>query len=133
VTENKRLRIIRKKLGYTQKDFSQQLEMKQGSYSDIERGKVGISSGLLRNLIVKYRVNPLWLFDGHGPEFISDNPNASGITDDLMNDEQLCENCTKLEQLIQTHIKTIQIQQEYITTLKTIVDSLKEQSLVSKN
>lgn len=33
----------------------------------IESGKVGLSSDVLRNLIMKFKVNPLFLFQGMGP------------------------------------------------------------------
>lgn len=70
MTENERLREIRKALGLTQKDLSAVLQIKQGSYSDVERGKAGISALLLKNLIRKFRINPLWLTDGEGSMFI---------------------------------------------------------------
>lgn len=72
MTENERIKQLRKHLGYTQRFFSSSLDIKQGSYSDVERGKAGISAILLKNLIKRYRVNPLWLCEGEGGMFIDE-------------------------------------------------------------
>ena len=77
MTENERLKEIRTKLGLTQRMFSESLEIKQGSYSDVERGKAGVSALLLKNLIRKYRVNPLWLCEGEGDMFILNGNNST--------------------------------------------------------
>ena len=77
MTESERLREIRKVLGLTQKELSDALSIKQGSYSDVERGKAGISAVLLKNLIRKFRINPLWLCEGEGSMFI-DVSNSNG-------------------------------------------------------
>jgi transcriptional regulator with XRE-family HTH domain len=72
-SENSRLKLVRQTIGLTQKQFAESLEIKQGSYSDVERGKAGISALLLRNLIKRYQVNPLWLCDGEGSMFIGES------------------------------------------------------------
>ncbi len=70
MSENERLKEIRKSLDLTQREFSDALDIKQGSYSDVERGKAGISAVLLKNLIRRFRINPLWLCEGEGDMFI---------------------------------------------------------------
>ena len=77
MTENERIKLVRKHLSLTQKAFSQTLDIKQGSYSDVERGKAGVSALLLKNLIKKYRVNPLWLCEGEGHMFFDPNSNMT--------------------------------------------------------
>jgi transcriptional regulator with XRE-family HTH domain len=74
MTENQRLKIVRLNLGLSQRDFSQALELKQGSYSDVERGKAGISVLVVKNLIRRFRVNPLWLYEGEGDMFVFSKP-----------------------------------------------------------
>ncbi|TKC08005.1 helix-turn-helix transcriptional regulator [Pedobacter polaris] len=46
MTENQAIKFIRKQLGLDQERFAVALEMKQGSISDIERGKAAVSSKL---------------------------------------------------------------------------------------
>ncbi|MDX9769268.1 MAG: helix-turn-helix transcriptional regulator [Tenuifilaceae bacterium] len=116
MTENERLRIIRTKLNLTQKTFSESLEIKQGSYSDVERGKAGISALLLKNLIRKYRVNPLWLCEGEGSMFVGETPDWAQSTSfepsDNQPDEKECTN------------QLLQRQQQYIQSIKEVVDFL---------
>ncbi|MEL6537587.1 MAG: helix-turn-helix transcriptional regulator [Bacteroidota bacterium] len=64
--EGKRLKSIRKSLALTQAVFAEGLGLKQGPYSMIESGKVGLSSEVLRKLINTYRINPVFLFEGQG-------------------------------------------------------------------
>ena len=116
MTENERLRSIRTQLNLTQKTFSESLEIKQGSYSDVERGKAGISALLLKNLIRKYRVNPLWLCEGEGSMFVGESPDwaegkSSAAFDSQTDDKE------SLTQLLQR-------QQQYIQSIKEVVDFL---------
>ncbi len=67
-----RLKEVRNSVGLNQTDFAQSLGLKQGSYSDIERGKANISSHVLMSLIRIYRVNPIWLYDGKLPRQIDE-------------------------------------------------------------
>lgn len=79
MSEVERIKQVRQVLNHSQASFSQALGIQQGSYSDIERGKIGISSAVLKSLITTFRVNPLWLYVGKGEMFfeeeqISENP-----------------------------------------------------------
>jgi transcriptional regulator with XRE-family HTH domain len=125
--KNLRLKEIRKKLGYTQKEFSGSIGIKQGSYSDIERGKVGISANLMKNLISKYRINPAWLYDGEGEKFLDDFPQKSiqgvkstGSRGDICEN---CEKCRQYEKIIEAHLRTIDTQNDYIQSLKSIINA----------
>lgn len=62
---NERLKEFRRELGMNQEEMANVLGLKQGSYSDIERGRVGIS-GILTKLIKLYKINPVWLIEGEG-------------------------------------------------------------------
>lgn len=70
MSENKRIKDFRKSLGLNQEEFAKSLGIKQGSYSDIERGKVKISTHVLSILVKKYRINPIWLYEGTGSQQI---------------------------------------------------------------
>lgn len=127
-TENVRLKVMRKKMGHTQKEFADILGIKQGSYSDIERGKVGISGNLLKVLINKYRINPLWLYDGKGEIFFKDR----GLNDDeeedyFEEDDDVMEGCGVCDDLlvkIEETTRTIVANHHEIERLKVEVGRL---------
>ena len=127
LTENWRLKEIRKNLGFTQKQFADSLGLKQGSYSDIERGKVGISGVLLKFLITKYRVNPLWLYEGTGVKFL--DVGVDGRDRDSTNPKEDCPRCRQMEKIIEAHIQTIETQQEYINSLKSLLELFRKNGL----
>lgn len=70
MTEAQRLRQVRKALGISQQQIAYTLGLKQGSYSDVERGKASISASLMKRLMECYRVNPTFLLTGSGPLFL---------------------------------------------------------------
>lgn len=132
MSENERLKEIRKLLDFTQREFSDALDIKQGSYSDVERGKAGISAVLLKNLIRRFRINPLWLCEGEGEMFIDTSSNgiaintnnllpnakAKGVRHDIDGDSL---------SLQQEQIKLLEQHQEYLENMKSIVDFLKKE------
>ncbi len=65
-TPNDRLKNYRiEELNLSQKDMAKALDMQQGSYSDIERGRVGVN-GIITKLIKTFNINPIWLVEGLG-------------------------------------------------------------------
>ncbi|RYX87851.1 XRE family transcriptional regulator [bacterium] len=72
--ENKRLRKIRKVLGYSQADFAKSLGLTQGGYSDIERGKNGVSNRIKKILINLFKININYLENEQGEMFYIDTP-----------------------------------------------------------
>ncbi|HOP03068.1 MAG TPA: helix-turn-helix domain-containing protein [Tenuifilaceae bacterium] len=133
MTEGDRLKEIRKFLGLTQRELSEALEIKQGSYSDVERGKAGISSLLLRNLIKKFRVNPLWLCDGEGKMFIGTNDNyiiETGKDDGEPVYVSKDSTSTKKNLVIsevESQIERMERQQQYIESLNSLIQNLKKE------
>lgn len=80
MTENERLKILQVELGFSsQAKFAEKLHLKQGSLSDIYRGKGGIkvSDSIKRILEKEYSINIDWLETGNGeirkPLLQSDN------------------------------------------------------------
>lgn len=65
-TENERLKILRNYLKMSQGDMADKVGLKQGSYSDVERGKASISPSLAKKLIENFSININWLFTGTG-------------------------------------------------------------------
>lgn len=128
MTENERLKLIRTQLGLTQRVFSEALEIKQGSYSDVERGKAGVSALLMKNLIRKYRVNPLWLCEGEGTMFIpldsdSIDPNSLGMIETVNQALLQSKDFTESE----SNVQLIERQQHYIENLKSLIEFLHEE------
>ena len=74
VNENEQLRLIRKALNYSQADFAQSLGLTQGGYSDIERGKNGISKSVKLMLINVHKVNISFLENNRGEMFYIETP-----------------------------------------------------------
>lgn len=64
VEQGKRLRETREKLGYNQGKFAEMLELKQGSYSDIERGKNAIAINLLTFLANNLNIDVNYILTG---------------------------------------------------------------------
>src|SRR3546814_10490088 len=64
-----RLKQVRKALGLSQGQLAAKIGRKQGSVSDIERGRNSID-GIVQLLKLTFRVNPDWLIEGHGNMFL---------------------------------------------------------------
>lgn len=62
-----RLRLVRKHLGLSQSNFAESLGLKQGSYSDIERGRTkSVSDGVIKLISNIYNIDGDWLLTGQG-------------------------------------------------------------------
>lgn len=69
---SKRLLLARKKLGESQADFAKGIGMKQGSYSDFERGRRdNFSESTLMLLEINFGISREWLLNGVGEMFLS--------------------------------------------------------------
>ncbi len=68
--ENQRIKILREYLHLSQIEFANELGRKQGSISDIERGRNTID-GIVQLLEIKFNVNIDWLKNGVGDMFNS--------------------------------------------------------------
>jgi len=129
MSENERLKEIRKSLDLTQREFSDALDIKQGSYSDVERGKAGISAVLLKNLIRRFRINPLWLCEGEGdmfiesPEGLQQENQRMAIVQKIKHSSKGAdsENSNEVVELI----KQLEQQQENLENIRSIIDFLK--------
>lgn len=75
MTEIERLKKIRKTLGLNQKDFGNSIGLTQGGYSDIERGKNGISGTVKKMLILVHKINLAYLEKEKGGMFYIETPN----------------------------------------------------------
>lgn len=79
-TENQRLKIFRKSLNKTQMEFGVVTGLKQGSFADVERGKVKVSGDIKNALRKEFSLNIEWLETGQGEmTAITAKPNARSI------------------------------------------------------
>jgi transcriptional regulator with XRE-family HTH domain len=69
VTENQRLKIVRRFLDKTQVEFASSIGLTQAGYSDIERGKNNVSGKIKILLKREHHVNVSWLESGEGEMF----------------------------------------------------------------
>ena len=82
MTENQRLKIVRRFLDKTQVEFASSIGLTQAGYSDIERGKNNVSGKIKILLKREHRVNVSWLESGEGEMFLpaSENQNSEEQT-----------------------------------------------------
>lgn len=76
----KRLREIRKKLGYTQNEFGGRIGITGSTVSDIERGKLSLTERNISLICEKLGVNKNWLKNGEGEMFDTYNLPEDEIT-----------------------------------------------------
>ncbi len=76
-----RLKELRTLLNLNQGEFAAKIGIKQGSLSDIERGKVGLSN-VVMNLICKtFAVNRDWLENGEGQPFANEYEHRQDLSE----------------------------------------------------
>lgn len=80
VERGKRLVMIRDHYGLNQRQFAEELGLKQGSYSSIERGKTGLSIGTLDLISQKFNVDINWLLWGKVGENLADYDRSGRLT-----------------------------------------------------
>lgn len=69
-----RLKKVRQALNLGQTEFAEALSLRQGSYSDIERGKVkGLSTEIVEILHKRFHVNIDYIYNGEGEMFNKDS------------------------------------------------------------
>ena len=65
-----RFKQVREELGYTQAAFAEILGIKSTT-ADIERGKVKITGRIIKDLLSKYKINPLWIYGESKQQYIN--------------------------------------------------------------
>jgi transcriptional regulator with XRE-family HTH domain len=71
MTLAQRIKVIRKQLEMSQTEFANAIGITQTSLSQIEGEKNGISYDVYKAIVGKFNVDPLWLMDGKGEMYIS--------------------------------------------------------------
>lgn len=75
-----RLAILRDKIGLNQKDFANEIQVKQPHLSEMERGIKNVSQKTLQNIGQRYpNTNISWLLTGEGEMFLGKNREAAEV------------------------------------------------------
>jgi len=91
MTQNQRLKIIRKFMKVTQVDFGLSLGLTQAGYSDIERGKNNVSRKIKILLKKEHNINLSWLENGEGEMFTTTIEDNEVDSNQFANEQNLFE------------------------------------------
>ena len=70
MTENERVKEVRKSLGLTQEKFGERVGLKKSAISQIESGVNGVTDQLRLAVFREFNVNEDWLRTGEGSMFV---------------------------------------------------------------
>ncbi len=118
-TENQRLKIFREFLNKKQYDFYSIANLKQGSYSDIERGKVKVSTDLKLILNKEYSLNIDWIEKGIGAMVLNAPTPKIETQQEEITDSSSIES---LKMLLSEKDKLLAAKDETIALLKKMLD-----------
>ena len=131
MTENQRLKIIRKFLKVTQIDFGASLGLTQAGYSDIERGKNRVSGKIKIILKREHNINLTWLEIGEGEMFAATIKDKEFESGEFANQQNLFENLqSEIERLKEEIIRlTIENDRcsELVKSKNLIIENLEAQ------
>ena len=87
MTENDRIRILRKELHLTLTEFSNKLGITHAALSNIENGKRNVPEQMRKSICREFRVDPIWLSTGDGDMFINESIDLIEMLDKLLHNE----------------------------------------------
>lgn len=87
MTENDRIRILRKELELTLTEFSNKLGITHAALSNIENGKRNVTEQMRKSICREFRVDPVWLTTGKGDMFIDQSVELIEMLDNLLHNE----------------------------------------------
>ena len=90
MTENDRVKALRKELGLTMEKFGDRIGVKKSAISDIENGRNRVSDQVFKSICREFNVSSDWLRDGTGDMFItlSRNESIAYFVEELMKEER---------------------------------------------
>ncbi len=127
MTENQRLKIIRKFLKVTQVDFGSSIGLTQAGYSDIERGKNSVSGKIKILLRREHNINLNWLKTGEGEMFAVAIEENGVDSNQFANEKNLIENLQIEIDRLQNEIKSLTAENNLCT------DLVKSKNLIIEN
>lgn len=87
MTENDRIRMLRKELNLTLTEFSNKLGITHAALSNIENGKRNVTEQMHKSICREFRVDPIWLSTGEGDMFIDESIDLIEMLDKLLHNE----------------------------------------------
>ena len=88
MTENDRIRMLRKELNLTLTEFSNKLGITHAALSNIENGKRNVTEQMHKSICREFRVDPIWLSTGEGDMFIDESIDLIEMLDKLLHNER---------------------------------------------
>lgn len=87
MTENDRIRMLRKELNLTLTEFSNKLGITHAALSNIENGKRNVTEQMHKSICREFRVDPIWLSTGEGDMFIDESIDLIEMLDKLLHNQ----------------------------------------------
>ncbi|MFG6320696.1 MAG: helix-turn-helix domain-containing protein [Lachnospiraceae bacterium] len=87
MTENDRIKYLRKELNLTLVEFSSKLGITHAALSNIENGKRNVTEQLRKSICREFRVDPIWLATGEGEPTIDQSVELIEMLDKLLHNE----------------------------------------------
>lgn len=87
MTQNERVKEIRKSLGLTLEKFGERIGVTRGSMSNIENGNRNLTEQMTKSICREFSVDYMWLTTGEGEMFIDSDDDFIERIDRIMTGE----------------------------------------------
>lgn len=87
MTQNERVREVRKTLGLTMEKFGERIGIKKGAVSLIESGKNNLTDANIKSICREFGVDYIWLTTGGGDMFVESDDDFMERIDRIMTGE----------------------------------------------
>jgi len=84
VTQNERVKEVRKSRGLTLEKFGERLGVGKSAISKIENGQCAVSEQMAKAICREFNVDYIWLATGEGDPFIETDDSAMELIDQIM-------------------------------------------------
>ena len=88
MTENERIKEVRKSMNLTMEKFGQRLGVTKTAISNIEKGNRNVTEQMRKAICREYNVDLLWLESGLGDMFATKDEDILDIIDNIMTGEK---------------------------------------------
>ena len=84
MTQNERVKEVRKALGLTLEKFGERIGVTRGSMSNIENGNRNLTEQMTKSICREFSVDYIWLTTGEGEMFVESDDEFLGRIDQVM-------------------------------------------------